>query len=229
MVEPFHPDNRLAMPPEFREQKKQEKAEETIEKEKTDTSVPSIPRFILADTIAKSGSKESVVATDVEKNVPTAMVQLEEVESSFDGNLPFTIREILGKLKENSQNTFFEFCKSAEPQLLMGTSSLIEQARQAQNADSKDKMFTIPGINLTVVLMAGKGDMLRAWDRRNNVAAIMYAQGKLSWNVLYLGYSHTGTLYHAEEKIIKQEDFSQSDWKYVVNLGERILEKKRIR
>ncbi len=71
--------------------------------------------------------------------------------------------------------------------------------------------------------------MLRALDRRNNVGAIMYAQGKTVWNVLYLGYTHAGTLYHAEEKTIKFEDFSQSDWKYVVNLGERILEKKRIR
>ena len=57
----------------------------------------------------------------------------------------------------------------------------------------------------------------------------MYTQGKTVWNVLYLGYTHAVTLYHAEEKTIKFEDFSQSDWKYVVNLGERILEKKRIR
>ncbi|MDD3057242.1 MAG: hypothetical protein PHO72_02930, partial [Sphaerochaeta sp.] len=161
-------------------------------------------------------------------SIPAPM-QVLEMESSLEGNLPSTIREILGKLKEKEENTFFDFCKTADPQVLMGTASLIEQARQIQQSDGKDKMFTIPGINLTVVLMAGKGDMLRAWDRKNNVGAIMYTQGQKTWKVLYLGYTASGSLYHAEEKTLKYEDFSQADWKYVVNLGERILEKKRIR
>jgi hypothetical protein len=57
----------------------------------------------------------------------------------------------------------------------------------------------------------------------------MYTHGQKAWNVLYLGYSANGSLYHAEEKTLKYEEFSQADWKYVVNLGEKILEKKRIR
>lgn len=69
--------------------------------------------------------------------------------------------------------------------------------------------------------------MLRSWDRKNNVAAIMYSQGKTSWEALYLSYSLSGMLIQAEEKSILYEDFSHTDWKYVVNLGERILERKK--
>jgi hypothetical protein len=187
----------------------------------------SRPRFILADTVAKTGA--NTPQTVEKESITPPVIQLQEMESSFDGSLPSTIKEILGKLKDNTANVFFEFCKTAESQMLMGTSSLIEQARQAQMADNKDKMFTIPGIDLTVVLMAGKGDMLRAWDRKNNIGAIMYAQGKQVWNALYLGYTPSGSLYHAEEKAIRADEFSSSDWKYVINLGERILERKRIR
>jgi hypothetical protein len=199
------------------------------EEEQMQQEAPSpLPRFILADTIAKSGSS---VPSQPETAVHNAPVQVlvQEMETTLEGNLPSTIREILGKLKEKEENIFFDFCKTADSQVLMGTASLIEQARQVQQGDGKDKMFTIPGINLTVVLMAGKGDMLRAWDRKNNVGAIMYTQGQKTWKVLYLGYTPSGGLYHAEEKTLKYEDFSQADWKYVVNLGERILERKRKR
>jgi len=71
--------------------------------------------------------------------------------------------------------------------------------------------------------------MIRDWDRRNNIGAIMYTQGKSKWQVLYLSYNHSGYLTKAEEKTLRQEDFSQSDWKYVMNLAQRILERKRSR
>jgi hypothetical protein len=57
----------------------------------------------------------------------------------------------------------------------------------------------------------------------------MYMQNKTIWNVLYLEYNMSGKLLEAEEQVIRYEDFSQADWKYSVNLGDRILEKKRMR
>ncbi|HAF85584.1 MAG TPA: hypothetical protein DCG32_04305, partial [Sphaerochaeta sp.] len=135
--------------------------------------------------------------------------------------------DILEKLEQKGENVFFDFCKTAEEGLLMTTSSLIEQARQAQLSDNKDKMFTIPGFDLTVVLITGRSDMLRSWDRKNNIAAIMYSQGKTRWEVLYLSYTPSGMLIHAEEQSICYEDFSHTDWKFVVNLGERILDRKK--
>ena len=185
------------------------------------SQVQSPPRFILAETVSQK-VKGAPVAT--EEKVP---IHFEELESSLEGSLPKLLRDILGKLEEKEDNGFFDFCKTAEEDLLKTTSSLIEQARQAQLFDSKDKMFTIPGFDLTVVLITGRSDMLRSWDRKNNVAAIMHNQGKTSWSVLYLSYTPSGTLIQAEEKSIRHEDFSPTDWKYVVNIAERILERKK--
>jgi hypothetical protein len=155
----------------------------------------------------------------------------EAVANTVGGNLPSTLREILERLNPawETENPFASFCEHAEPQLLMGTAGLIEQARQAQLSDKTDKMFTIPGYDITVVLMVEKGDVLRAWDRKKHIGAIMYMQNKTIWNVLYLEYNMSGKLLEAEEQVIRYEDFSQADWKYSVNLGDRILEKKRMR
>ena len=154
-------------------------------------------------------------------------VLFEEVESSFDEVIPTRLEAILRIMKEGAGTAFFDFCKSAESVLLQKIDKMIEQAREAQLIDGKDKMFTIPGSSLTIVLITGRNDMLCNWDRRNNVAAVMYAQGKETWNALYLGFSRTGNLLQAEEKTIKKEDFSQNDWKFVMSLGERIIEKRK--
>ena len=204
------------MPPVFVEPGDMKPAAEPVSR------VQSPPRFILAETVSQKDDDVSVVTTE-EKDP----LQFEELESTLEGFLPKRLHEILDKLEEKSGKGFFDFCKTAENELLKTTASLIEQARQAQKFDDKDKMFTIPGFDLTVVLITGRSDMLRSWDRRNNVAAIMHNQGKTSWEVLYLDYSPSGTLIQAEEKTIRVEDFSHTDWKYVVNLGERILERRK--
>ena len=175
----------------------------------------------MAETVSRKNEDVKVVNEEKEQ------IHFEELESSLEDSLPKRLRDILGKLEEKGENVFFDFCKTAEESLLKATSALIEQARQAQLSDNKDKMFTIPGFDLTVVLITGRSDMLRSWDRKNNVAAIMYSQGKTSWEALYLSYSLSGMLIQAEEKSILYEDFSHTDWKYVVNLGERILERKK--
>jgi hypothetical protein len=203
------------MPPVSVEAEDMEPASEPV------SNVQNSPRFILAETVSQKGEDAPVVSEEKEP------IHFEELESSLDGSLPKRLRDILGKLEEKGENIFFDFCKTAEQDLLKTTSSLIEQARQAQLFDNKDKMFTIPGFDLTVVLITGRSDMLRSWDRKNNVAAIMYSQGKTSWEVLYLSYTSSGTLIQAEEQSVLFEDFSHTDWKYVVNLGERMLERKK--
>jgi len=215
LIEESSPTNRLAMPPVSVEAGDMEPSVEPVSK------VQSSPRFILAETVSQKGEDVPVVSEEKE------LIHLEELESSLDGSLPNHLRDILGKLEEKGENVFFDFCKTAEEGLLKTTASLIEQARQAQQSDNKDKMFTIPGFDLTVVLITGRSDMLCSWDRKNNVAAIMYSQGKTSWEVLYLSYAPSGTLIQAEERSICFEDFSHTDWKYVLNLGERILERKK--
>jgi len=227
---PFHPDNRLALPPEYNKYEKVSPKSSEAEEENAENLATGIPRFLLADTIAKTVEKPQPQRKP-EQKLELSGFQQEKVTSTVDGNLPSTLKEILERLSPEweTENPFVSFCKQAEPQLLMGTAGLIEQARQSQLSDKKDKMFTIPGFDITVFLMAEKGDALRAWDRKENIGAIMYMQNKTTWNVLYLGYNVSGKLLQAEEQAIRYEDFSQSDWKYAVNLGDRILEKKRMR
>ena len=44
--------------------------------------------------------------------------------------------------------------------------------------------------------------------------------------MVQLEYDETGNLLDATEQIVTVKEFSQSDWKYIMNLSHRILERR---
>ena len=99
--------------------------------------------------------------------------------------------------------------------------------RRAQALDKRDKMFSVPGLDLTIVVAGDRGDAMTDWNRRNSVGVLMYLQKKPHWSMLELHYDAQGALLSADERIISAKEFSTSDWKYVASLAERIVERKR--
>ncbi len=140
---------------------------------------------------------------------------------------PAVVGELLAKLGTRAGSEFRRICQSSGDDFLNGVVKLINQAKAAQMNDGKDKMFTLPGTELTIVLCVPQVDKLREMERRNNVAAIMYTQEKTQWHALYIIYNTAGILADAKEMMMRQSDFSTSDWKLVMAMGEKILARRR--
>ncbi len=134
--------------------------------------------------------------------------------------------QILVRLPVSSTGTFATFVQEGAQEVLDETAALIEEARKAQSLDKRDKMFSVPGRDMTIIVIGARGDAMSAWDRRNNVGAMMYMQKKERWTMVQLEYDETGNLLDATEQIVTVKEFSQSDWKYIMNLSHRILERR---
>ena len=141
--------------------------------------------------------------------------------------LPKKIQEILDKIEDVENSTFLQITEEGDMELLQGMASVIDQIRLVQESDGKDKMFNIPNKDMTIVLTIGQDDLLRNWDRKNNIGAIMYTNHKDSWRALTLKYSKSGKLLVAREVEITKDDFEPVDWKFVVSTGQRFLDQKK--
>ena len=186
---------------------------------------PELPPrgFILADAVSRASQAASHDVAGDEK-LPEAEAPQPPI---IDPSLHPTIAQIVAHLREIEGSVFAAFARSGDAALLMQTATLIDEAKRAQALDKRDKMFSVPGLDLTIVVAGGRGDAMNDWDRRNSVGALMYLQKKPHWSMLELLYDANGALVGAEERIISAKEFSTSDWKYVASLAQRILERRR--
>lgn len=184
---------------------------------------PPIGRFILADAVSKAArAKASAAQTESVRPEPAG-----GSTRPLDPTLPPVIAQIMAQLPNAEGSVFAHFVSEQETALLEETVTLIEKAKEAQRLDGRDKMFSVPGIDLTIVVASSRGDAMSAWNRRNSVGAMMYLQKKPFWHMVYLEYDKSGTLVAVDEQTISAKEFSASDWKYVANLAERMMERKR--
>jgi hypothetical protein len=184
---------------------------------------PPLSRFILADVVSRAS--EAAEKKEAALSLPSSVDLSRRAE--LDPSLPPTIGEIIIHLSAIEGSAFAAFVDERDEQLLSETASLIEEAKRAQRLDGRDKMFSVPGLDLTIVVADGQGDAMNAWNRRNSVGAMMCLQKKPYWSMLQLEYDKAGNLSGVDERIISAKEFSTSDWKYVTSLAERILEKRR--
>ena len=105
---------------------------------------------------------------------------------------------------------------------------MLEQIKRSTLQPGQDRMFTITPLQLTIIVLATRGDTLSAWTRKVNVAAIMHANNKRSWRALSIAFNREGRMILADEAEIKKEDFTPTDWKFVMNAEQRLREKKRV-
>ena len=179
--------------------------------------------FTLADAVSRASHAPSAERR-MDEEGPAEEAQADPV---IEPLLHPTIARIVARLPVIEGSVFASFVHSGDTALLLQTATLIDEARRAQALDKRDKMFSVPGLDLTIVVAGDRGDAMTDWNRRNSVGVLMYLQKKPHWSMLELHYDAQGALLSADERIISAKEFSTSDWKYVASLAERIVERKR--
>ena len=155
------------------------------------------------------------------------LVSASPIDVALGGKqIPARLREILEK-QGLTDGAFFTLCKEGSDKLLDASCALIDKALLAQSQDGKDKMFTISKYALTFVIASRSDDELSRYDRKENIGAMMYVDGKDSWNSITLFYDKEGELRGVDTQTIKQADYSQLEWKYATNIGERIIARRK--
>ena len=155
------------------------------------------------------------------------LVSASPIDVALGGKqIPARLREILEK-QGLTDGAFFTMCKEGSDKLLDASCALIDKALMAQSQDGKDKMFTISKYALTFVIASRSDDELSRYDRKENIGAMMYVDGKDAWNSITLFYDKEGVLRGVDTQTIKQSDYSQLEWKYATNIGERIIARRK--
>ncbi|MGD6730615.1 MAG: hypothetical protein ACPKMZ_06040, partial [Pleomorphochaeta sp.] len=173
--------------------------------------------FNAADDIEKE-----VIKVDLKEYTAIEENRIFETEvPSIEEIWPPKVLEII-KFVDKEDNPFFDICKDDDSELLEGIDYLINKALEKQKIDNKEKMFTIPGYDLTLVLATNHNDKLKLWERRNNLGAVMFSQNKENWNALVLKYNADNNLIDVEEVEITKDSFDPVDWKFVVSTGNRL-------
>ena len=140
---------------------------------------------------------------------------------SIGATWPKRVYEIV-KFVDDEDSSFFDICKNADFELLEGIDHLIDKALAKQKTDNKEKMFTIPGYNLTIVLATDHSDKLKLWERKTTLGAVMYSQSKETWNALILKFAKNDNLSNVEQVELNKNSFEAVDWKFVVSTGNRL-------
>lgn len=155
------------------------------------------------------------------------LVSASPIDVALGGKqIPARLRVILEK-QGLTDGAFFTMCKEGSDKLLDASCALIDKALMAQSQDGKDKMFTISKYALTFVIASRSDDELSRYDRKENIGAMMYVDGKDAWNSITLFYDKEGELRGVDTQTIKQSDYSQLEWKYATNIGERIIARRK--
>jgi len=151
----------------------------------------------------------------------------EEEVPTIESLWPQRIIDIVDMSEDLDASPFFKICKENDIELLEAIDHLINQALDLQKQDNKDKMFTIPESNLSIILPINKNDQLKRWERMNSLGALMYSKDMDSWNVLTLNFDDDKTLKSIKEWEISKDSYSSVDWKFVVTTGSRLKKKKK--
>lgn len=151
----------------------------------------------------------------------------EEEVPTIESLWPQRIIDIVDMSEDLDASPFFKICKENDVELLEAIDHLINQALDLQKQDNKDKMFTIPESNLSIILPINKNDQLKRWERMNSLGALMYSKDMDSWNVLTLNFDDDKALKSIKEWEITKDSYSSVDWKFVVTTGSRLKKKKK--
>ncbi len=212
----------------------EERQEVPVPGQEPASSQPSSTLFSFLKQISQEKNEEA--ETPVNAPVGEEILEtpvLEDLESvspidvALEGkSIPSRFREIL-EGKDSLDGAFFAMCKNESDKFLLSCSALIDKALLLVASTGKDKMFTIAKYSLTFVIASRSDDELSRYDRKENIGAMMYMEKKNAWNSLTLFYDKAGALLRAQESTIRQEDYSPLEWRYAVNIGKRILAKRK--
>lgn len=171
----------------------------------------------------------------VEEVCPPVSDSEEEVEPDDEEEAPEVEQKsasgsngLLGQVmksftKSNPVVQYVEQCTDEQRSELEG---VMEKALSACRTDGRDKMFAIPDTTISVCIFQLTKDPMLEIQRKENVGALMFADGHDSWNSLELYINDLGLLVRSDYRKITRFSFSDWEWKIVEKLGRRIMDRR---
>ena len=160
----------------------------------------------------------------------TPAAEEEEEDEDEDDDLP----QLEGILKDisagiSSKGPFMRFLAVADSEMLDYLSRVIHTSWEKQQADGKDKMFSVFDYSISVILASPNAvrDELRKEALLNNAGAVMYSRHKEEWNALVLVINGSYELEDVFETVITPSSFSPSNWKICSIIGEQLIQRGR--
>jgi len=186
-------------------------------------------RFTLIDAV-EHAKHQPPLSEEEEIQAPSVSPPAEEEAAvrPFKLDLPPNLGELFTLLAEKNQWSFNTYLRESMPHVIDSLERMLQQIRDETLEPGQDRMFTIAPLELTIIVLAAKGDPLSTWTRKVNVAALMHANKKSSWRALSIGYDRKKNLVFADDCPIRREDFTPTDWKFVINAANRLRDKKRV-
>ena len=170
---------------------------------------------------------QSVFVMSGSAETPVAAVEDEDDEEKETPSL--SLDGILGEIASHlsSKGAFMGFVSSAESDMLDYLSRVIRASWEKQQADGKDKMFSVFDYSISVILASPNAvrDELRKEELLNNAGAVMYSKHREEWNALVLVINSSYELEDAFETVITPSSFSPSNWKICTIIGEQLIQR----
>ena len=175
----------------------------------------------LVKQVEADGEGSAFVMTEANEE---ASEPAEEVPES--PNFPGILGEIASYLESGS--AFVSFLSSSDGEMLDYLGKVIRSSWEREQADGKDKMFSIYDCSISVLIAANKvNDELRKEELLNNAGAVMYSRHKDRWHALILSIDEDFHILDAYERTISPDSFSASNWKICRIIGEQLIARGR--
>ncbi len=207
----------------------EEDDDEDIGKELPETEEVTTESLIDKGIVRKveTGDGQSVFVMSGSAETPVAAAEEEygDEEETSSLSLDGILREIASHL--SSKGAFMGFVSSAESDMLDYLSRVIRASWEKQQADGKDKMFSVFDYSISVILASPNAvrDELRKEELLNNAGAVMYSKHREEWNALVLVINSSYELEDAFETVITPSSFSPSNWKICTIIGEQLIQR----
>ena len=217
---PDQPDVAEAVP----EGTEAEDLEEESETEEI-TTESLIDKGIVRKVETEDGQSVFVMSGSAETPVAAVEDEDDEEEETPSLSLDGILEEIASHL--SSKGAFMGFVSSAESDMLDYLSRVIRASWEKQQADGKDKMFSVFDYSISVILASPNAvrDELRKEELLNNAGAVMYSKHREEWNALVLVINSSYELEDAFETVITPSSFSPSNWKICTIIGEQLIQR----
>ena len=203
-------------------------AEDLVEEESETEEITTeslIDKGIVRKVETEDGQSVFVMSGSAEP--PVAAVEEEDDEEEETPSL--ALDGILGEIASHlsSKGAFMGFVSSAESDMLDYLSRVIRASWEKQQADGKDKMFSVFDYSISVILASPNAvrDELRKEELLNNAGAVMYSKHREEWNALVLVINSSYELEDAFETVITPSSFSPSNWKICTIIGEQLIQR----
>ena len=175
----------------------------------------------LVKQVEADGEGSAFVMTEANEE---ASEPAEEVPESPE--FPGILGEIASHLESGS--AFVSFLSSSDGEMLDYLGKVIRSSWEREQADGKDKMFSIYDCSISVLIAANKvNDELRKEELLNNAGAVMYSRHKDRWHALILSIDEDFHILDAYERTISPDSFSASNWKICRIIGEQLIARGR--